>query len=314
MIKIVFFGTPEFVIPVAQSLLNIKNQTDSFSLTSLDKQSYQLSAVITNPDRRVGRKQILTSSPIKSWAQKKNLKIIDSALMIYIIKAVKELKPDLGILAAYGKIIPREIINLFPQGIWVIHPSLLPKYRGASPVQATILNGDQETGVSIIQMDEKMDHGPVICQFKEKILADDTAEILIKRLFAKTAEILPELLFDNLEIFSPPKPQNHSLATFTKLLTKDDGKIDWSWPAEKIERFVRAMTAWPGAWTEIEIPQEYSSNAVRSSRSARTIKRLKILKAHLENGKLVLDEVQLEGKTPVAWNDFQKTHSEVKFI
>ncbi|MBI5465080.1 methionyl-tRNA formyltransferase, partial [Candidatus Gottesmanbacteria bacterium] len=162
-LKTIFFGTPEFVIPVAQSLLQAEY--------------CKLCAIVTNPDRPVGREQILTPSPIKSWALKHDIRVIDSGL--------KKLAPDLGILAAYGKIIPQELINLFPKGILVIHPSLLPAYRGASPVQAAILAGDRETGVTIIKMDEKMDHGPIISQFKEKILPDETTKTLRERLFKK---------------------------------------------------------------------------------------------------------------------------------
>lgn len=318
MMKIIFFGTPDFVIPIAQSLLNIKG--------------FQLAAAVTNPDRPVGRhayrqagNQILTPSPIKSWATQHHIPVLTPNILDDGFKSqVSSFKFQVGILAAYGKIIPKEIIDLFPKGILVIHPSLLPKYRGASPVQAAILNGDQETGVSIIQMDEKMDHGPIVAQFKEKIAPDDTAGSLTQRLFLKTAEMLP-LLFErsenfslrsknNLEIYSPPRPQNHSLATFTKLLTKDDGFIEWKTLASQEDvlrsyNFVRAMTPWPGAWTNIEL---------RTKNQELKTLRLKILKSHLKvlgpkSSVLCLDEVQLEGKKPVSWNDFQKAYPAVKF-
>lgn len=220
-----------------------------------------------------------------------------------IITNLKD-KPDVGVLASYGKILPKEISNIPKHGILNIHPSLLPKYRGASPVQAAILAGEKEAGVSIIKMDEKMDHGPIISQFKEEIRPEDTAEILYSRLFEEGAKVLVTILPAYLEGRIELREQDHSQATFTRLLKKEDGKINWTWDQEKIERFIRAMFPWPGAWTEIKV--------TRNKKQA--TRRLKILKAHLEAGKLVLDLVQLEGKKPVTWKQFQEGYPEAKLI
>jgi len=309
--KTIFFGTPDFVIPIAEALLQIPH--------------CPLVAVITNPDRPVGRKQILTPSPLKSWALKHDIGVIDSASMIYIIEAIKKLAPDFGILAAYGKIIPKELIDLFPKGILVIHPSLLPKYRGASPTQAAIVNGDRETGVTIIKMDEKVDHGPIIAQFSEPIKEDDTNQSLRTRLFQKSAEVLITILPAWVEGRIKPRKQNHKEATFTKLLKKDDGFIPPQYLSAALEgktldkpwlinfmdhypltpdpstlaRFIRAMDPWPGAYTNVKLKMK----------NEKLTKRLKIFKAHLEEKpvkRLVLDLVQLEGKNPVSWQEFQK--------
>lgn len=181
MIKVVFFGTPNFVIPVVESLLKTEG--------------CKLCVVVTNPDRPSGREQILTPSPVKQWASTKSIPVLTPKKLDDNFKLqIVNFKFDLGVLAAYGKIIPQDVINLFPKGILVIHPSLLPKYRGASPIQAAILKGDRETGVSIIKMDEKMDHGPVVAQFKEEIKENDTTETLLVRILKKTAEILPKAL------------------------------------------------------------------------------------------------------------------------
>lgn len=285
MKKIVFFGTPDFVLPICEALRNLKD--------------FHLAAVVTGPDKPVGRRQILTSSPVKQWALDHNVPVISEDLKSSILN----LKSDLGILAAYGKIIPQEIIDLFPKGILVIHPSLLPKYRGASPVPAAILKGDKETGVTIFKMDSLMDHGPIITQFREKIKADDTTESLLLRLFNKTSVSLLTILKPYIEDKIIPTVQNHKKATFCPLLKKEDGKINWHWPALKIDRLIRAMIPWPGAWTELEIGKQESE----SSR-----KRLKILKAHLEKEKLFLDLVQLEGKKPVSWRQFKQAYPQAK--
>lgn len=317
MIKIIFFGTPEFVVPILQALLEAKD--------------YQLAAVVSNPDRPTGRKQTLTSSPVKQWALTHKIPVLTPENLDENFKSslrhqsygasatIRNHKSDIGILAAYGKIIPQEIINLFPKGILVIHPSLLPAWRGASPIQASILAGEKKTGVSIIKMDEKMDHGPIVSQFTEAIKPDDTAESLYFRLFQKTAEVLITILPAWIKGEITPREQDHSQATFTKLLKKEDGYIPqevfeiiapkrgqtskWKCKlgpyeieptAENLERFIRAMTPWPGAFTKVKIQRGEEE------------KRLKILKAHLLEGKLILDLVQLEGKKPVTWEEFQK--------
>lgn len=303
----------------------------------------QLLAVVTQPDRPLGRQQILTPPPIKILAQEHKIKIIDSDIMIRIIRAVKEASPDVGVLAAYGKIIPKELIDLFPKGILIIHPSLLPAYRGASPVQAAILKGDKKTGVTIIKMDEKMDHGPIIAQFTELINPEDTTETLRTRLFKMASDVLIAILPAWVERRIEPRQQNHNKATYTWLLKKEDGFIppkflndalEWKpshkpWPIRfmgnlllspnpyTIERFIRAMTPWPGAFTNVKL----------EANNEKFTRRLKILKAHLESiqdrkpktildrnrlAKLVLDQVQLEGKRPVSWEEFKRGYQEFK--
>jgi len=282
MIKVVFFGTPDFVIPILDSILQV---------TRLD-----LVSVVTNPDRPVGRKQILTPTPVKKWAVKHNIPVLTPEIVDDNFKFhISNFKFDLGVLAAYGKILPSWLIDLFPQGILVIHPSLLPKYRGASPVQAAILNGDKETGVSIIKMDEKMDHGPIIHQFKIPINPDETTASLLEKSFNQTAKILPEIIKRSYSFYPDrglkSNKQDDKQATYTKLIKKEDGFIPWKTleKAKKadgieIERFIRAMTPWPGVWTI----------------NPQTQKRLKILKARLENEKLIVDEVQWEGRKPTS--------------
>lgn len=233
---------------------------------------------------------------------------------------------DVGVLASYGKILPSEILAIPKHGILNIHPSLLPKYRGPSPVQTAILNGEKKTGVSIIKIDEKMDHGPIVAQFEEDIRPGDTAESLYFRLFEEGAKVLLTILPAYLKGRIELREQDHSQATFTRLLKKEDGFIpselfvpkqspsrgstsnyklspyNLEPTPENLERFIRTMTPWPGAWTLLRL------------RSSGQAKRLKILKAHLEGGKLILDQVQLEGKKPVSWKQFQEGYPEAKLV
>src|SRR5512146_3102875 len=166
--KIVFFGTPYYVLPV---------------LTKLHKKfvtgpgKSPIVAVVTQSPKPVGRKQILTYSPVDKWAHERGIETHYSSSEL----AMDKIEADIGILASYGEIIRKEVINLFPQGILVIHPSLLPKYRGTSPCPTAIADGETITGVSIIKMDEKMDHGPIVTQFKEEILPSDTGDSLRDR-------------------------------------------------------------------------------------------------------------------------------------
>jgi len=279
--KIVFFGTPDYVLPV---------------LTSLHKKFVTgpgispMVAVVTQSPKPTGRKQILTYSPVDRWAHEHKIDIFyqSSELIKNSVKA------DIGVLTAYGEIIPKTVIDTFPHGILVVHPSLLPKYRGASPIQGAIANGDKQVGVTIIKMDEKMDHGPIVSQFKEETRPDDTTDTLRARLFERSKDVIVEMIEPYLQGKIKPKEQNHDEATYTKIITKQNGFIDLEKTnPEEAERFIRAMQPWPQAWTLIGK------------------KRLKVLKAHLENGKLVLDEVQLEGKNPVSWKEFKMGYPKV---
>lgn len=264
-----------------------------------------------------------TQPLIEALKKAKEIKLVN------IYKKLPDLpdKTNVFLVADFGQIVPKKILEMPRHGSLCVHPSLLPKYRGASPVQHAILNGEKETGVTITKMDEKIDHGPIIAQFKEEIRDGDTAETLYGRLFALGARDLINLLPAYIKGKIKPREQNHKKATYTKILTRDDGKIDWGKSDEEIERFIRAMYPWPGAWIEVRF-------TVHGSQF--TAKRLKILKAHLEKSlptipdreprkkpsiadyqllitKLVLDLVQLEGKRRVTWKQFKEGYPEAKF-
>lgn len=217
-----------------------------------------------------------------------------------IARQIRKFKPKVGILASYGKILTSEVLNLFPFGVLNLHPSLLPKYRGPTPVPSALLAGETETGLTILKMDKEVDHGPMVAQFKVPIKSTDTSEVLLNRCFAAGAKILLTILPAYLENRITPRPQSHQKATFTPKFTRESGLINWQKPAAYNERFIRAMFPWPGAWTKVKIGS--------------ALKRLKILQGHLEKGELILDLVQLEGKKPVVFKQFQEGYPKAKII
>ncbi len=239
-IKIIFWGTPEFSLP---------------SLEGLIKNGYDVIAVVTNPDEARGRKQILTPTPIKITAEKYGIPAYQPKnLKSDFPREIQLLEADLYVVAAYGKIIPREILEIPKLGALNIHPSLLPRWRGPSPIQYTILHGDTETGVTIIKMDELMDHGPIVAV---KLLKSDFNLLksdfptLHNELAKLGAELLMETLPKYLAGEITPTPQDESKATYSKILKREDGRIDWKKSAEEIERMIRAFNPWPGTWTTL---------------------------------------------------------------
>ncbi|KKQ98620.1 MAG: Methionyl-tRNA formyltransferase [Candidatus Woesebacteria bacterium GW2011_GWB1_39_12] len=333
--KIIFFGTPDYVVPVLESLhRTFKPKTGESPIA----------AVVTQAPKPTGRKQELSYSPVDTWAFKKKVpKFFDPE---DILK--NKIQADLGVLASYGTIIPAEVINHFPHGILNIHPSLLPKWRGSSPIQAIIISEDQ-AGATIIKIDEKLDHGPIISQFKDEVLPEDTTETLRRRLFERSAEVLTTLIPPYLSGKIIPREQDHKLTTFTRETKKEDAFIPpqmlWSvvsgqWSEKQkewkisfigdltvhctpitVHNFIRAMQPWPTAWTFVRLGQR--------AKDKEQI-RLKILKAHLESIQatgsklpatklvpsaqcLVPDLIQLEGKSPVSWKQFLEGYPEAKF-
>ncbi len=233
--RILFFGTPEFAFPI---------------LAMLIKESYLVTGVITRPDEPKGRDYIITPPPIKVFAEKHNLPVFQPETLIPERWQNEIPEADLFIVAAYGKIIPNEILTFPRLGALNIHPSLLPRWRGPSPLQYTILSGDTETGVTLMLMDERMDHGSIIAQKKLSIGEKKiTAQELHDTLSHLGAELLKESLQQWLAGTITPEMQDDTKATYSKIIKKDDGRIDWKKPAQDLERKIRAFTPWPGAWS-----------------------------------------------------------------
>ncbi|MEK7578516.1 MAG: methionyl-tRNA formyltransferase, partial [Patescibacteria group bacterium] len=234
--KYIFFGTPEFSAIVLDKLISA---------------NYIPEAVICNQDEPVGRKQILTPPPAKVLAEKFNVRVFQPEKLrdnSKFAEQLKNLKPDLAIVAAYGKAIPKTILDIFKSGAINVHASLLPAYRGASPIQHAILNGDKKTGVTIMKIDEEIDHGPIISSVKIQISNEDTLESLSQKLAISGAELLIKIFPDYIGGKLKPVIQDHTKATFAKIIKKEDGKISWLKSAGEIERMTRAFYPWPAAW------------------------------------------------------------------
>ena len=255
------------------------------------KKIVEIKFVVTQPDRPVGRKQVLSPTPVKEMANKYRLPVFD--------KLEQYSSFDLGLVYAYGEIIPKKLLDVPKYGFLNIHPSLLPKYRGTSPIASPLIEGVKQTGVTIIKMDEKVDHGPIVAQEKYEILPPDKRpdlEIKLTELgFEMTRRVILSLTKDlSLEANS----QDHSLATYTNRLTKQDGFIDFKTLKLKIENSSKnlynlfcGLYPWPGIWTILP-----------------NGKRLKIIDLDLKGGKLSIKKVQLEGKKEVDFEIFNKAY------
>ena len=234
--KIVFMGTPQFSVP---------------GLQALHRNGHEIVLVVTQPDRPRGRGRRMTPSPVKQVAGDLGYPIIQptSIKTPEFADHIKSLKPDFQVVIAYGKILPENLLSLPRFGTINIHASLLPKLRGAAPIQWAVINGDTETGVCSMQMDKGMDTGDVLLTAKEPIQPDDTAGTLHDRLAIKGATVLIDTLKAYADNTIQPLSQNNDLATYAPMLTKDDGLINWNKSAKSLESFIRGVTPWPGAYT-----------------------------------------------------------------
>ena len=276
----VFFGTPRFA---------------EIILGHLIEASMPPVLVVTNPDRPAGRKQILTPPPVKALADKHGIPVLQPESFANFRSQISNFKFDFAVLASYGKIIPQEVIDLFPRGIIVVHPSLLPKYRGATPIQSTLLSGDERTGTSLILMDEKVDHGPTLA---ERALEFPISNFQFSKLHDALAELSASLLVGTLPGFErgevTPVPQDESEATYTKKFSSEDAFVDYG-DLEKaeqeggekaviVDRKIRGLNPEPGVWT--------------LKRTEGKDERIKLLEAELIDGKLKLRKIQKEGCKP----------------
>ena len=282
--KTIFFGTQDFAATILQGLL--------------DSDTISVEMVFTQPDRKTGRKQTVEESPVKKLAKKYNIPVEQpESLKNYSLPLTPY---SLGIVAQYGLILPKKIIDSFSKSMINVHGSLLPKYRGASPIQAALINGEKETGITIMVMDEKMDHGPILSQKEMRIDPDDTYTTLAFKMAAEglilLLNTLPEWLSGNLKA----QPQDESQATFTKLLTKEDGLVDFNKTNEEIYNQYRSLIPWPGVWCN------RNGKRLKLLKITKSEKTLPVGEALAENkhifigcgsGSIEILELQLEGKS-----------------
>jgi methionyl-tRNA formyltransferase len=301
--RIVFIGAGEIGVPTLQALLR--------------SSEHRLAGVVTQPDKPVGRTQQIEPPPIKRALAGTKMSNLQPMRIKgrEAIEEVRALRPETIVVMAYGQILPRDLLEIPPVACLNLHASLLPRWRGAAPIQAAIAAGDPATGITVMYMAEALDTGDILLQRKSEILPADTGGSLHDRL----AQIAPEALLDALQMLAKGNalriPQDNALATYAPKLTRDDGKIDWSEPAEIIERKIRAFNPWPGAFITI------STNGTRNLKifSAAVVdfggKPGEILRSQNElviaagKGALSLDEVQLEGKRRMSASEFLRGHA-----
>jgi methionyl-tRNA formyltransferase len=237
--RIVFIGTPEFAVPSLEALLQSEET---------------VVGVVTQPDKPKGRGQTMAASPIKQLAEKTGVPILQPLKMKdpAFLDALRAWQPDLIAVAAFGRILPPVILEMPRQGCVNVHASLLPKYRGAGPIQWAIINGEHETGITTMLMDAGMDTGAMLLQERVPIDPEDTAGSLSDKL----AKIGGPLLIETIRRLKAgtvtPRPQDSSLATMAPLLQKEDGQIDWTLPATEIANRIRGLSPWPGAFTHVD--------------------------------------------------------------
>lgn len=235
-LRIVYMGTPDFAVPALQRLLD-----DGACVV----------AIVTQPDRPIGRHQAVKPGPVAAVAQAHGIPVLQPVKLRTgeFACTLAALRPDLFVTAAYGRILPPDILAIPRLGAINIHGSLLPRHRGASPVQASIIAGDRESGVTIMMMDEGMDTGDILMQRAIPIDLEDTAGTLMDKLAQLGAEMILPAVAGLVDGTLKPLPQDHARATVTRILTREDGEIDWNQPAERVHDFIRGSSPWPGTYT-----------------------------------------------------------------
>jgi methionyl-tRNA formyltransferase len=311
-VRIVFFGTPEFAVP---------------SLEGLIASPHTVVGVVTQPDRRRGRGQRVTDSPVKAVASAHGLPILQPTRLRdpETMAALSALSPDLGVVAAYGKLIPDEILQLPRHGIINVHASLLPKYRGAAPVHRAVIAGDTETGVTIMRMVVALDAGPMLAKATRAIAPDETSDVVERDLARLGVAPLLSVIEQLAAGTAHEEPQDDAQSTYAPRLTKEEGLIDWTLPATAIHNRVRGLYPWPHAYTyapassklreggtgsRLIVPRsrveetEMGSDPGSDPGTVVDVSRDRVLVAAGQNTRLALLELQPEGRRAMAVRDF----------
>lgn len=296
-LRICFFGTPLFAVP---------------ALRALSSAGWPIAAVVTAPDKPVGRRMLLTPSPVKTTAVELGIPVLTPATLKDdgFFTAFSELRPDLCVVVAYGKLIPDRYLKLPRLGFLNIHPSLLPAYRGPSPIQGALLDGCASTGVSLMLLDNEMDHGPVLAQTPWTIPGGADYPFCEDMLSRLGAQLLIDTLPGYIHGTVMPVPQNHALATTTTKFVRADGRLDWAQPASRINDRIRALAANPGTWTfwgdkMLNIFHAHVvTEAVPTHPIGTVFSHADMVCISCGTGALALETVQLEGSTRQSARDF----------
>lgn len=294
-VRLIFAGTPDFAVP---------------SLRALLAGGFVPRLVLTQPDRPAGRGQAPRPSSVKLLAIEHGLPLAQPDRLAEVREDIERLKPEILVVVAYAHKIPYWLLTLPPMGVLNVHASLLPKYRGASPVAAALLNGDSETGVSIMRLSEGWDTGPVLRQRSLPIEPEDDAGRLTNRLAQLGADLLLEVMGLRVRGMITARRQREDQASYAPRLSKDDGWIDWTKPATRLEREVRAFSPWPGSFTgwggkRLKVLRARALPAARSAPPGTVGEDLRV---ETGEGVLLLDRVQLEGRGPTEREDFLRGH------
>jgi methionyl-tRNA formyltransferase len=299
MAKVVFMGTPEFAVPVLKMLIS----------------AHDVIGVVTQPDRPVGRSRQIQPPPIKIVALEAGIPVFQPEKLRRpeAIAELKQWSSDVYVVAAFGQILPQAVLDIPPYGSINVHASLLPRWRGAAPIQAAIRAGDSETGITIMLMDAGLDTGPMLSQRTIPIAPDETGESLHDKLSPLGAELLQETLPGYLSGDIEPQPQPSEGVTLAPQITKEQGQIDWTQDAATIERLVRAFTPWPGTYTTWNGKQlKIHKVAVESGQAQPgvVVENSGQIAVGTGQGLLTLRELQLEGKKRVTIDDFMRGHAD----
>ncbi len=309
----VFLGSPDFAVP-------------SLSALASDER-FKIAAVITQPDKPAGRGQTMTPPPVKKFAMERGFDVWQPTKLREVKEKLEALSPDLLVVVAYGKLVPKDILSIPKYGCVNVHGSILPRYRGAAVLQAPILNGDDKTGATIMLMDEGLDTGPLLKIVEMPLNGTENLENVHDELSKLGANELPQTLIDYTEGKIEPQVQNGP-SSYYKEIKKEDGKIDWSKPASEIERMVRAYTPWPGVFGQLAIKQEelkivkilkVDSNILKTEefQTGEIFQEGKKLAVKCGDGALVIEKLQMEGGKPLPAEEFLRGHADIvgkKFV
>ena len=294
MINLIFMGTPDFSVPALKSLINCKD--------------INVLAVVTNHDKPVGRKQILSPSPVKVLAMENNIKVLQyDKIRLEGYEDIKALSPDIIVTCAFGQILSQEILDIPRFGVINIHASLLPKYRGASPIHFAIQNGEKQTGITIMKTEYEVDSGDIICQESIDILDKETTGELFERLSILGANMIVEAVKNVVSGNVNYIKQDHEKATFTKMIKKDMAKIDWNKDANFIYNQIRAFNPSPVAFTFLdgEMLKIYSAKIGDKKGACGEVISIKDnLEIACKNGSIIVEEVQKAGGKRMNIKDF----------
>jgi methionyl-tRNA formyltransferase len=308
--KVMFMGTPDFAATILEKLI---------------QSGHEVIGVVTQPDKQKGRGQAVSFSPVKELALKHGLEVFQPIKVKEpeFLQKVLELAPEAILVAAFGQILPKALLEMPKYGCINVHASLLPKYRGAAPIQYSILDGEEETGITIMYMGEGIDTGDIILQAKLKIAEDETGGSLFDKMSVLGADLLIEALHEIEDGTAVRIPQDHEKATHVKMISKEMGKIDFTQPAVKLERLIRGLNPWPSAYTflggktlKLWQAKVRQSNPETGETAAEPGEVIEIRKDSFDvmtgDGVLVLKELQLEGKKRMSADAFLRGYQITK--